>query len=81
MWQARQALVTSGPEAKGPCSSLNLVWSAVEVSFTAGASAKADGIASANISAAARNTLYTFIGYPPGSCVQDATLTYTNELI
>jgi hypothetical protein len=31
VWQARQALVTSGPEANGRCSSLNLEWSAVDV--------------------------------------------------
>ena len=29
VWQLRQTLVTSEPLAKGPCSSLNLVWSAV----------------------------------------------------
>jgi hypothetical protein len=30
VWQPRQALVTSDPLLKGPCSSLNLLWSAVD---------------------------------------------------
>jgi hypothetical protein len=34
VWQARQALVTSGPELKVFCSSLNLAWSAVVVSLS-----------------------------------------------
>ena len=34
VWHCRQACVTSGPEAKTFCNSLNLVWSAVVFSFS-----------------------------------------------
>ena len=37
VWQLRQALVTSGPDWKFCCSSLNLLWSAVEAGGTAAA--------------------------------------------
>src|SRR3989338_9661440 len=42
VWQLRQALVTSEPLANGPCSSLNLLWSAVDL-FLVGAAARAAG--------------------------------------
>ncbi len=44
LWQARQALVTSGPKVKVCCSSLNLLWSAVEDRSSCGAAFGLSGV-------------------------------------
>ncbi len=49
LWQLRQALVTSSPVLNGPCSSLNLLWSAVDLP---GAAASTNGAASTHTSSA-----------------------------
>ncbi|MDT4857038.1 hypothetical protein FQZ97_914490 [compost metagenome] len=52
VWQLRQALVTSEPLANGPCSSLNLLWSAVDLDDM-GAAASACAALSSGAGAAA----------------------------